>query len=68
MGAGAAGVASVRLLIEMGARKENILVLDRKGVIHSRRDDLNQYKAALANDTDKLCCDRTGGGFSGTRW
>ena len=53
VGAGAAGVASVRLLIEMGARKENILVLDRKGVIHSRRDDLNQYKAALANDTDK---------------
>ncbi|HCK27603.1 MAG TPA: malate dehydrogenase, partial [Alcanivorax sp.] len=33
VGAGAAGVASVRLLIEMGARKENILVLDRKGVI-----------------------------------
>jgi malate dehydrogenase (oxaloacetate-decarboxylating)(NADP+) len=53
VGAGAAGVASVRLMIEMGARKENILVLDRKGVIHSRRDDLTQYKAALANDTDK---------------
>ncbi len=57
VGAGAAGVASVRLLIEMGARKENILVLDRKGVIHSRRDDLNQYKAALANDTDKRTLD-----------
>ncbi len=53
VGAGAAGVASVRLLVEMGVRKENVLVLDSKGVIHSRRDDLNQYKAALANDTDK---------------
>ena len=53
VGAGAAGVASLRLLIEMGARKENILVLDRKGVIHSRRDDLTQFKAALANDTSK---------------
>jgi malate dehydrogenase (oxaloacetate-decarboxylating)(NADP+) len=53
VGAGAAGVASIRLLVEMGVRKENVLVLDRKGVIHSRRDDLNQYKAALANDTDK---------------
>ena len=53
VGAGAAGVASVRLLVEMGVRKDNILVLDSKGVIHSRRDDLNQYKAALANDTDK---------------
>ncbi len=53
VGAGAAGVASIRLMIEMGVRKENILVLDRKGVIHSRRDDLTQYKAALANDTEK---------------
>ena len=53
VGAGAAGIASIRLMIELGARKENILVLDRKGVIHSRRDDLTQYKAALANDTDK---------------
>jgi len=57
VGAGAAGVASVRLMIELGVRKENILVLDRKGVIHSRRDDLNQYKAALASDTDKRTLD-----------
>ena len=57
VGAGAAGVASVRLLVEMGVRKDNILVLDSKGVIHSRRDDLNQYKAALANDTDKRTLD-----------
>lgn len=53
VGAGAAGVASIRLLIEMGAKKENILTLDRKGVIHSRRDDLSQFKAALAVDTSK---------------
>ncbi|WP_111658035.1 malic enzyme-like NAD(P)-binding protein [Isoalcanivorax indicus] len=53
VGAGAAGVASIRLMIELGVRKENILMLDRKGVIHSRRDDLNQYKAAFANETDK---------------
>ena len=53
LGAGAAGVASIRLMMEMGVPKENILVLDRKGVIHSRRDDLNQYKAAFANETDR---------------
>lgn len=53
VGAGAAGVASIRLLIEMGVKKENILTLDRKGVIHSRRDDLTQFKAALAVDTTK---------------
>jgi len=28
-------------------------MIDRKGVIHSGRDDLNQHKAAFANDTDK---------------
>ena len=53
VGAGAAGIASIRLMIEMGVKKENILTLDRKGVIHSRRDDLTQFKAALAVDTTK---------------
>ncbi|MEY1662967.1 malic enzyme-like NAD(P)-binding protein [Isoalcanivorax beigongshangi] len=53
VGAGAAGVASAKLLIEMGVRRENVLMLDRKGVIHSRRDDLNQYKAAFAVNTEK---------------
>ena len=52
LGAGAAGVASVRLLIEMGARRDNFLVLDRKGVIHAGRDDLNRYKAQFAVETD----------------
>lgn len=53
MGAGAAGVASIKLLVEMGAKMENIYMIDRKGVIHSGRDDLNQHKAAFANDTHK---------------
>lgn len=53
MGCGAAGVASLKLLIAMGVNPENILVLDRKGVIHSGRDDLAPYKAQFAIDTDK---------------
>lgn len=53
IGAGAAGVATLKLIMEMGAKKENIYVLDRNGVIHSGRTDLNQYKAAFAHDTDK---------------
>src|SRR5699024_12879277 len=53
LGAGAAGVATTMLMIEMGVQKQNIYMLDRKGVIHSRRDDLNQYKAAFAVETDK---------------
>ncbi len=53
IGAGAAGVATLRLLMEMGAKNENIYVLDRNGVIHSERTDLNQFKAAFAHKTDK---------------
>ena len=53
VGAGAAGVAALKLLMEMGAKKENIYVLDRKGVIHSGRDDLNQFKAAFAHETHR---------------
>lgn len=53
VGAGAAGVATLKLLMEMGAKNENLYVLDRNGVIHSGRDDLNQYKAAFAHKTDK---------------
>ena len=41
------------LMIECGARPEHILMLDRKGVIHAGRDDLNEYKQAFAIETDK---------------
>ena len=53
VGAGAAGVASMKLLLAMGAQHENIFMLDSKGVIHEGRTDLNQYKAAFAVSTDK---------------
>jgi malate dehydrogenase (oxaloacetate-decarboxylating)(NADP+) len=49
MGAGAAGIATMRLLTGMGAVKANILMLDRKGVINTRRDDINIYKAEFAH-------------------
>jgi malate dehydrogenase (oxaloacetate-decarboxylating)(NADP+) len=53
LGAGAAGVASMRLLLALGARKQNIYMIDRNGVIHSGRDDLNAYKQEFALQTDK---------------
>jgi len=53
MGAGAAAIACMKLLIKCGAQRENIYMLDTKGVIHSRRDDLNEYKKQFANNTDK---------------
>lgn len=52
LGAGAAGIAAVRLLIAMGARRDNFLVLDRKGVIHLGRKDLNPYKFGVAIETE----------------
>jgi len=53
VGAGAAGVASMQLLLHLGAQGKNLFMLDRNGVIHTKRSDLNQYKAAFANDTPK---------------
>ncbi|WP_042882522.1 malic enzyme-like NAD(P)-binding protein, partial [Aeromonas sp. ZOR0002] len=51
MGAGAAATACMDLLIKCGAAPHNIFMLDRQGVIHSGRTDLNQYKQRFANDT-----------------
>jgi malate dehydrogenase (oxaloacetate-decarboxylating)(NADP+) len=52
LGAGAAGIASVRLLIAMGAHRDNFMVLDRKGDIHLGRKDLNPYKFGVAVETE----------------
>jgi malate dehydrogenase (oxaloacetate-decarboxylating)(NADP+) len=53
LGAGAAGIAIVRLLISMGAHRNNFYVIDRGGVIHTQRKDLNPFKWGVANETDK---------------
>ena len=48
-GAGAAGVAVARILLEAGI--QDIAVLDRQGVLNSGRSDLTAVKAGLARDT-----------------
>jgi len=53
LGAGAAGIATMRLLINLGARRENIFMVDRTGIVHTKRHDLNPYKFAFAAHTDK---------------
>lgn len=53
LGAGAAAIACMEMLIKCGAQREKIYMLDRKGVIHTRRDDINEYKQLFANNTDK---------------
>ena len=57
LGAGAAATSCMKLLVSMGAKIENIFMIDRKGVIHAGRDDLNQYKAVFAHETDKRTLD-----------
>ncbi|WP_108650219.1 malic enzyme-like NAD(P)-binding protein [Dongshaea marina] len=52
LGAGSAGLSLVELMQEFGAKKDNIFVLDRGGVIHNGRTDLNQYKQRFAIDTE----------------
>jgi len=53
LGAGAAGIASMKLLANLGAQRENIFMVDRQGVIHAGRGDLNEYKQAFAVTTDR---------------
>ena len=52
LGAGSAAIACVKLLISCGFKPENVLMLDSRGVIHTERTDLNQYKALFAVETD----------------
>jgi malate dehydrogenase (oxaloacetate-decarboxylating)(NADP+) len=52
-GAGAAGIACIELLKTMGARHENCIVCDTKGVIwQGRTEGMNQWKSAHAVKTD----------------
>lgn len=52
-GAGAAGIACMQMLVKLGAPKEHILLVDRAGVIHDERKNLNEYKQAFAHKTNK---------------
>jgi malate dehydrogenase (oxaloacetate-decarboxylating)(NADP+) len=47
-GAGAAAVSCTKLYMALGAKKENIVMLDSRGVIHTDRTDLNDTKKPFA--------------------
>lgn len=51
VGAGAAGTASLNLLLDLGANKANILVVDKVGVLHQGLTDLPPHMAQFAADT-----------------
>jgi len=50
-GAGAAAIATAEHYVKLGVKREHIVMCDQKGVIHTGRQDLDQYKARFASDT-----------------
>ncbi|MEY3069316.1 MAG: hypothetical protein RLZZ456_1015, partial [Pseudomonadota bacterium] len=52
-GAGAAGIACLDMLVALGLKPENILAIDRDGVLFEGREGLDADKARYARKTDK---------------
>ena len=53
LGAGSAGIATLHLLCKMGLNKDNILLVDRVGVISTNLENVSDVKAQFAVDTNK---------------
>ncbi len=53
-GAGASANSCAKMYIAVGVKKENITMLDSKGVIHKGRKDLDQYKSFFASDNTTI--------------
>ena len=49
-GAGAAAISCSRLYVSLGVKKENIVMVDSKGVVNCKRNDLNKYKQEFITD------------------
>ncbi|MCK4568690.1 MAG: NADP-dependent malic enzyme [Bacteroidales bacterium] len=49
-GAGAAAISCIKLYLALGVKKENIIMLDSKGVLHKDRTDLNKVKKEFVTD------------------
>ncbi|GAB3368799.1 NADP-dependent malic enzyme [Lysobacter rhizosphaerae] len=52
-GAGAAGIACLDMLVALGMKPENILAVDRDGVLYTGRGHMDPDKQRYARDTDK---------------
>ena len=50
MGAGAASMSCCALYVSLGAKEENFLVFDSKGVIHKNRENLDEHKKRFATE------------------
>lgn len=57
-GGGAAGLACLDLLVELGLKKENTVLVDQVGVVYNgREEDMNEFKSRYAVDTDARTLD-----------
>ena len=51
LGAGAAGIACLKMLTKLGVRRENIIICDREGVVRKDRGNIAPEKREFACDT-----------------
>src|SRR5690606_35374305 len=51
-GAGAAAISCTKMYVALGAKKEYVIMVDRKGCIRKDRDDLDPSKAEFVTDRD----------------
>jgi len=51
-GAGASAISCTKLYIALGVKKENIIMLDSRGVLHKDRTDLNEVKMGFVTEKD----------------
>jgi len=51
-GAGASAISCAKLYVSLGAKRENVMMLDSRGVLNTRRTGLNKYKQEFVVETD----------------
>ncbi len=51
-GAGASAISCARLYISLGVKRENVIMLDSRGVLNTRRTGLNKYKMEFVRETE----------------
>ena len=51
-GAGASAISCSRFYLALGVKKENLVMIDSKGVLNRKRKDLNKYKMEFVTDRD----------------
>ena len=56
-GAGVSSLALCQLLLDYGVPKGNVFLIDSKGIVRTKRNDLGKYKRVYAVTTDKKSFD-----------